>query len=100
MVKKVVWTLGAHQERKDILDYWIFHNQSNSYSIKLNGQIERATEYLSRFPKTGRLTDTENVRTLRVHHYLLIYEETASELNILSLWGARQDPQKLKKRLE
>ena len=63
--KEIVWTWGAEQERIGILDYWNKHNQSNTYSIKLNDLIEQAIEIIAKHPNTGRITDFENV-----HSYL------------------------------
>jgi plasmid stabilization system protein ParE len=100
MAKKIIWTLGAHYERKDILDYWTFRNQSGIFSAKLNERFQHAIEYVAKHPQTGRPTDIENIRTILIHHYLVIYEITENELFILSIWDARQDPEKLKSRLK
>jgi plasmid stabilization system protein ParE len=100
MAKKIIWSAGARQERKDILDFWKFHNQSGSFSIKLNSLINETVDYISNFPKTGRLSNRKDMRTMRVYNYLLIYQENEAEIYILSLWGGRQNPERLKKRLE
>ena len=36
MAKQVIWSILAHNDRLEILDYWIKRNKSNSYSKKLN----------------------------------------------------------------
>jgi toxin YoeB len=100
MVKKIIWTSRAQQERKDIFDYWNFRNQSFDYSIKLNELIKQTVDFLSQHPKTGRVTENENLRMHRIQNYLLFYEETESEIYIVSFWDGRQDPERLRKRLE
>lgn len=36
MAKRIVWTHTAQKERREILKYWIKHNQSSAYSKKLS----------------------------------------------------------------
>ena len=96
MVKQIIWSPKALDERKDILTYWNLRNKSNSYSKKLDRLFKEATKIIKSFPKVGKLTDSENVRIKIVRDYLIIYEETENTINILSIWDGRQDPSKLK----
>ncbi len=92
MVKRIVWTENAHKERKEILLYWKNHNQSTTYSKKLNELIKKAIQLISAHPHIGRKTDVENVRVKLVRDYLLFYEETENTIIILSIWDNRRNP--------
>ena len=92
MVKRIVWTKNAHSERKEILLYWKTHNQSSSYSRKLNELFKKAVMLISTHPKIGRKTDIENVRVKLVRDFLLFYEEREDEIIILSIWDNRRNP--------
>ena len=96
MVKQIIWSPKAVGERKDILTYWKLRNKSNSYSKKLDLLFKEAIKIIKSFPQIGKMTDSENVRMKIVRDYLIIYEETETTINILSIWDGRQDPSKLK----
>lgn len=96
MALQVIWSPLAQQKRKDILKYWIEHNGSNTYSIKLNYLFKEATHLLSKFPNIGRTSDIQGVRVKIVRDYLLFYEITESTIVILTIWDNRQNRQELK----
>lgn len=89
--RKIIWTLKANTERKEILEYWILRNQSKKFSIKLNRLFLDTLFLLSEHPTIGRKTDFENVRVKIVRDYLIFYEYTLSELIILSIWDGRRE---------
>jgi addiction module RelE/StbE family toxin len=93
MAKQVNWTWKAQQERKEILHYWRVHNQSNTYSKKLNQLIKKAVALIAAHPNIGRRTDIENVRVKMVRDYLIFYEEQNNQIFILSLWDNRRNPE-------
>nr|WP_295931294.1 type II toxin-antitoxin system RelE/ParE family toxin [uncultured Dyadobacter sp.] len=95
MAKKIIWSVRAHTDRKEILEYWIKRNKSKTYSRKLNDLFKSAARVVSMFPKIGKRTDLENVRIKIVRDYFLIYEETDSEIHILTIWNSHQDPENL-----
>lgn len=92
MAKRITWTLKAQQERKEILQYWQAHNQSNNYSKKLNLLIKKAVVLIAAHPQIGRKTDIDNVRVKLVRDYLIFYEEGAEQIFILSIWDNRRNP--------
>ena len=49
--RKIVWTQTAARQRRNILEYWINHNKSNSYSIKLLKASNSKTELISKKPQ-------------------------------------------------
>jgi addiction module RelE/StbE family toxin len=100
MAKQVVWSLRAQADRKEILTYWRLRNKSITYVNKLNQLFKESIKIISDFPLIGKPTDLQNVRVKVVKEYLIIYEETESQILILTIWDTRQDPQKLNVLLE
>ena len=96
MAKEVVWSLRAQKERKEILEYWRLRNKSNTYSRKLNQLFKESVKLITDFPQIGKPTDDINTRIKIVRDYLIIYEETETQIQILTIWDSRQDPDKLK----
>jgi plasmid stabilization system protein ParE len=89
--RKVIWTIGANRERKEILTYWIERTKSKRYSFKLNILINKAIELASEFPESGRKTNTNNTRVKIVKDYLIFYDFTQFEIIILSIWDANRN---------
>ena len=100
MAKQVVWSPRAQKGRKEILEYWRLRNKSNTYSKKLNQLFKESVKIITDFPQIGKSTDDTNTRLKIVRDYLIIYEETETQIFILTIWDSRQDPDKLKKILE
>lgn len=99
MAKQVVWSLRAQAERKQILDYWRKRNKSNVYSKKLSLLFKESIKIIKDFPQVGKLTNDPNTRIKIVKDFLIIYEETETQIFILTIWDSRQDPERLKKSL-
>ncbi len=97
MAKRIVWSFRARQDRKEILGYWRKRNRSNVYSKKLNRLFVECIKIVSTFPQVGEITDDANVRFKTVKDYLIFYEETDTQIWILTIWDSRQDPERLAK---
>ncbi len=97
MARKVIWSLLAQSDRKNILDYWRKRNQSDAYSRKLNGLFTEAIQIIQEYPQIGKKTNLEGVRIKIVKDYLIIYELSDSYIYILTIWDSRQEPKKLDK---
>lgn len=95
MAKQIVWTHNAHQDLKEILQYWRIHNKSNAYSKKLNSLIKKAIALVAAHPYIGRRTNIENVRIKLVRDYLVFYEVAETEIFILSIWDSRRNPEEM-----
>ena len=95
MAKRVIWTVDAQRERREILRYWADRNKSTSYSKKLNKLFKESINLLKIRPEIGRNSDIKNVRIKIVRDYLIFYDTTADNLYILSIRGSRQDPNML-----
>ena len=92
MAKQIIWSKKAHQDRKEILHYWRINNKSNEYSKKLNLLIKKAIALVAAHPHIGRRTNIENMRVKLVRDYLIFYEETETEIFILTIWDNRRNP--------
>lgn len=95
MAKKVIWSLRAQKDKKEILQYWLIRNKSDRYSRKLNELFKAAVQLICVHPYIGRPTNEDTVRIKIVRDYLMIYEVTETTINILSIWDWRQDPSRL-----
>jgi len=98
MAKQIVWSRRAQRDRKEILEYWRIRNRSNTYSKKLNRLFKESIKIITDFPQIGKPTDEADTRIKIVKDYLIVYEETQTQIVILTIWDSRQDPGKLKTR--
>jgi toxin YoeB len=85
MAKKVVWTQRAQNDRRRILKYWKGRNKSNVYSIKLAQLFKDSVKIISEFPEIGKQTDDINVRIKIVRDFYIFYEETNTQIQILTV---------------
>ncbi|PZF74268.1 type II toxin-antitoxin system RelE/ParE family toxin [Taibaiella soli] len=99
MARRIIWTLIARKELKEILAYWKERNRSNVYSKKLKAAIAFTVTEVAINPKIGSKTASPNVRKKVLKDYIIAYEEIKSGILILSVWDTRQNPEKLKSRL-
>ena len=95
MARKIIWSKRAQQDRYSIFYFWNKQNKSNSYSKKLNQLFIAAMEFVAIHPLTGKQTNRNEIRIKFVSHFALIYETTESELQVLSIFDTRQNPNKL-----
>ena len=96
MVKKIVWTKEALENKFDILNYWTVRNKSNEYSRKLNKLFRETTKVIQKFPNLGRPTKRKDIKSIQSREYLVFYKESEDSIFILHLWDGRQDPAKRK----
>jgi len=97
---RLVWSKSAQIERKEIFSYWNKRNGSTAYSNKLNILIKDTLQAIIDHPYSGQSTNIDAVRYYVARDYLLLYEIAEKQILILCMWDGRQDPEKLKKRLE
>lgn len=95
MVKRVIWTRRAHNDRKAILTYWNERNQSKAYSKKLDQLLRHAINIICVFPEIGKPTTDKDIRVKIMKDYLIIYRRVGSTVYILTVWDSRQNPEKL-----
>jgi len=82
MVKQIIWSLRAQDDRKEIFSYWNSRNKPTAYSKKLNQLFKEAIKLISHFPQIGRPTEIKNIRIKLVRDYLIVYEETSIQIHI------------------
>ncbi len=63
MVRRIVWTRRAQMERIEILAFWKEHNQSRTYSKKLNELIKKSLQIISRYPMIGKPTQIKKCQS-------------------------------------
>ena len=97
MVREIIWSTRAQEDRYTIFEYWNKRNKSKSYSKKLNDLLIAAIDFVAIHPHTGKLTDRIGIRIKFVSHFALIYEATETQLSDLSIFDTRQNPDKLEK---
>jgi plasmid stabilization system protein ParE len=95
--KEVIWSSRAHQDRIEILEYWINRNKSKTFSEKLLKLFIQSCELISEHPYIGKSTNFKNIRFKIIFDYLLFYEESERRIEVLLIWDSRQNPEKLNK---
>ena len=97
MARRIVWSIRASTELKDIFEYWSNRNKSNTYNIKLNHRIQSFLHILKVFPELGKKTDVTGVRVHPIDNYLIFYEMADLDtILIISFWDGRQNPDRIK----
>jgi toxin YoeB len=99
MAKEIIWSEQAKNDRENILTYWILRNQSKLYSIKLDLLFKESVNLLSEYPSIGKPTDMKHIRAKKVRDYFIFYQDTGSQIQILTIWDTRQNPSGLEKKL-
>jgi plasmid stabilization system protein ParE len=97
MVKQIIWSKIAQEDKKSILRFWIIKNQSNRYSKKLNYYFNNSVRLISKFPLIGKKTEFPDIRIKIVKNYLLTYRIKPERIEILTIWDSRQDPKEFQR---
>lgn len=92
--KKVIWSLRASFELKEILEFYLERNGNPDYSLKILVEIEELIQTLSKSHFIGRLTSNKRTRVIPMDVYLIFYEVQKKQLEIVSFWDSRRDPLK------
>lgn len=95
MAKKIVWTQTSIQDRFKIYEFWLNKNKSDLYSEKLEKLFKEATKLLAEFPEIGTQTDFNEVRVKVVRDYKIFYLNLKDSIQIIRVWGTRQNPDDL-----
>ena len=92
--KKIIWSNRAESELKNVLDYFNIRNGNSKYSLKLLKEINQLLNTLLKNEYLGRLTINKRTRVIVMSVYLIYYDITETEIQILSFWDNRQSPDK------
>lgn len=95
-IKEIVWSELAKNELYHVLEFYTLRNRSPNYSQKLLNEIDRLLASLAKNESLGRLTSNRCTRVLTLKYYLIFYEVTVSQIEIISFWDNRQNPKKRK----
>lgn len=85
MVRRIVWVYQAQKDRIQILTYWLNRNKSNTFGRKLDKNIRKSIDIISKYPLIGKPTYKPNIRIKIVADYFLIYEITDNEIIVLRI---------------
>ncbi len=73
MVKRIIWSRNAIQDKFLILDYWFKRTGSKTYSKKLHNSFRKSVSYLLKYAEIGRKFDEGDFRFLVKDHYQIFY---------------------------
>jgi len=100
MAKRIIWTNTAKQARRDILQYWINHNKSKTYSKKLSVLLREKISLIKSQTYIGKPTDFKDVRATLISHFTIFYKINTDEIIIVGIWDNRRNPEDLLKNLD
>lgn len=92
MARQIIWSLNAQKERVKILRFWLEHNGSAVYSLKLDAMFRSALNRIAEHPKLGRTTSDPETRVKGVGDFEIFYSFTADSVHVLSVWHGKRDP--------
>ncbi len=99
MAKRVIWTNTA-KTRRNILEYWITHNQSKTYSKKLSVLLKEKIDLIKSQNYIGKPTNFDDIRATLISHFTIFYKTGINEIIIVGIWDNRRNPDDLLKNLE
>lgn len=93
---EIVWEKNARDEFAEVLQYWVKHNKSNTYSIKIFEEVELLQIQMEKYPFIGSITNHKGVRRIVVFKkFSLYYTVEGKIITILSFWDNNQNPDNL-----
>lgn len=95
---KIEWSTDAKSDLYEILDYYILRNKTSTYSKKLNIEIDKTIQLVSKNPLLGIKTEYNSIRVININEYQIIYEAFDQLILIIMIWDCRRNP--LDKRVE
>lgn len=90
---QVKWMPEAEQEYYSTLEYWIEHNKSAEYSVKIIQEIEKTEDLLIANPQLGKKTNFE-LKVLKItvlKRFYIYYILTEHTINILAFKATKED---------
>ena len=93
---RIIWSHQAESDYIHTLQYWIEHNKSNTYSLRLITEVEKTEKLISNNPGIGSLSEIEGVRYVLVYkNFSLYYRVNENSVEILAFWDNRRNPDTL-----
>lgn len=91
---EIKWTPEAEKLYLETLEFWINHNKSNAYSLKIISEVQRKEKLLSYNPFIGTIifgAKEEVRRVLILDNFSLHYRIQKNTVEILSFWANKKD---------
>jgi hypothetical protein len=91
---EIKWTTEAETLYFETLEYWINHNKSNIYSLKIIDEVERKEKLLVNNPFIGAViigAKDEVRRVLILENFSLHYRINKTTIEIVSFWANKKD---------
>ena len=93
--KRIIWSSAAENQLQDTLDFFKHRNKSKIYGKKLLKKINTSLDRLPKHLLIGKKSNIENIHYIVVWDYLIFYEISHNNIEVVAFWDARQDPEKL-----
>lgn len=95
-MQEINWHPEAEAEYLEILNFWIEHNQSANYSLKIINEVENAEELLKLNPEIGAKVKRSEIlrRLLILRNFSLFYIFQNNSVTIISFKDNRENPEK------
>ena len=90
MVKRIVWTKPALEDKLEILIYFNKRNKSNVYSKKLNQIFKETIKLVRDQPSLARETENPRVKYILTRDYL-IFLRLHSPKSLLCIYGIQEE---------
>ncbi|WP_379966603.1 type II toxin-antitoxin system RelE/ParE family toxin [Epilithonimonas sp. UC225_85] len=91
---EIKWTAEAETLYFETLEYWINHNKSNTYALKIIDEVERKEKLIAENPFIGAVvfgTKDEVRRVLVLENFSIHYRIRKTIVEIVSFWANRKD---------
>lgn len=93
---QIKWTKDALHDQIKILKYWIKHNRTNSYSMKIAKEVKKTEALLKKNPLMGEISEFKNVRyVLILKNFSIYYRINGQIIEVVSFWDNRRNPEDL-----
>lgn len=93
---QIKWMPTAEQEYFSNLEFWINHNNSNEYSLKIIAKVEEIEHLLSQNPGIGKITNQELsvLKVIVLKKFYIYYKIIDNTVNILAFKATDEDHKK------
>ena len=93
---EIKWTPEAETLYFENLEFWINHNKSDTYALKIIDEVERKEKLIADNPYIGAIVEgieEEVRRVLILENFAIHYRINRSMIEILSFWANKQNPE-------
>ena len=98
-ITHIIWTKEAEVQYNNILLFWAENNDTPTYAIRLNQQVDSVLQTLLDFPKIGTICIKEkNIRRIVIlRNFSLYYRiiESSNEIQVIAFLDNRSNPKKM-----